>query len=308
MSGDPYSVLGVAKSATEKEIRAAFRKLAKKYHPDVNPGNKEAEDRFKSINQAYDILGDKEKRARFDRGEIDAEGQERAPFGAHGFGGEGGAQGFGGFGGGGGQGFHGGFSQEDLGGFFDMFGAGMGGGSFRSGGRRAAKGADRRYAVTIPFSDAVLGTTLELALGENAHTEVRVPPGVEDGQTLRVRGKGAPGRPGPDGEPGPPGDALLTISVTPDSRYTRDGRNLRITQDIDLRTAVLGGKVTVPTPKGDVAVTVPKHSDSGKVLRLAGRGVGADKTHPAGDLLVTLRLRLGTVTPELEALFAEKEK
>lgn len=299
---DPYSVLGVAKTATDKEIRSAYRKLAKQYHPDHNPDSKDAEEKFKAVGQAYNIIGDKEKRERFDRGEIDAEGQERGPFGGAGFGGGPG---------GGAHGFQGNFSQEDLGSFFsDMFGGGGFSGDFRPGGaagRRASKGSDRRFSVTISFEQAVLGTSLDLALGEGGHTEVRVPPGVEDGQTLRVRGKGAPGRPGMDGQPGVPGDALLTISVTPDKRYTRDGRNLRITQNVDLQTAVLGGKVTVSTPKGDVAVKVPKHSDSGKVLRLAGRGVGADKKHPAGDLFVTLQVHIGTVSPELEAFFAAQE-
>ncbi|QDH17167.1 DnaJ C-terminal domain-containing protein [Swingsia samuiensis] len=307
---DPYSVLGVSKNATDKEIRSAYRKLAKKYHPDHNPDSKEAEEQFKAVGQAYNIIGDKEKRARFDRGEIDGEGQERGPFGGGGFGG--GGFGGGGFGGGAGaHGFQGNFSQEDLGAFFsDMFGGGGFSGDFRpggAGGRRAAKGADRRYSVTIPFVQAILGTSLELNLGEGNHTEVRIPAGVEDGQTLRVRGKGAPGRPGMDGQPGVAGDALITVSVTPDKRYVREGRNVRMTQNIDLKIAVLGGKVTVQTPRGDVAVKVPKHSDSGKVLRLGGRGVGANKKEEAGDLLVTLQIQLGHVTPELEAFFEKQE-
>ncbi|MFT8483058.1 DnaJ C-terminal domain-containing protein [Gluconobacter sp. P1D12_c] len=300
---DPYSVLGVSKTATDKEIRSAYRKLAKQYHPDHNPDSKDAEERFKAVGQAYNIVGDKEKRARFDRGEIDAEGQERGPFGGGGFGGGGPGAGA--------HGFQGNFNQEDLGAFFsDMFGGGGFSGDFQPGGaagRRATKGSDRRFSVTITFEQSVLGTSLDLALGEGGHTEVRIPPGVEEGQTLRVRGKGAPGRPGMDGQPGVPGDALLTISVTPDKRYVRDGRNLRMTQNVDLKTAVLGGKVTVPTPKGDVVVKVPKHSDSGKVLRLAGRGIGADKKNPAGDLFVTLQVHIGTVSPELEAFFAEQE-
>ncbi|MFT8717355.1 DnaJ C-terminal domain-containing protein [Gluconobacter potus] len=303
---DPYSVLGVAKTATDKEIRSAYRKLAKQYHPDHNPDDKKAEERFKAVGQAYNIVGDKEKRARFDRGEIDADGQERGPFGG-GFGGSGYAPGGPG---GGAQGFQGGFSQEDLGSFFsDMFGGSFSG-DFQPGGsagRRASKGSDRRYAVTISFQQAVLGTSLDLTLGEGGHTEVRIPPGVEDGQTLRVRGKGAPGRPGMDGQPGVPGDALLTITVTPDSRYVREGRNLRITQNLDLKTAILGGKIAVPTPKGDVSVKIPKHSDSGRVLRLSGRGIGGDKKHPAGDLLVTLQVHIGTVSPELEAFFSQQE-
>nr|WP_294917423.1 J domain-containing protein [uncultured Neokomagataea sp.] len=287
---DPYAVLGVSKSATDKDIRSAYRRLAKQYHPDHNPNNAEAEEKFKAVGQAYNILGDKEKRARFDRGDIGADGQERGPFGAGGFG-------QGGFGGG--QGFH----QEDLGSFFsDMFGGGFSG-DFQPGGaagRRTSKGADRRYEVTITFVQSVLGTTLELALGEGGHTEVKVPPGLEDGQTLRVRGKGAPGRAMRPGQPGIPGDALITVSVKEDSRFARNGRNIRMTQQVPLKTAVLGGKVTVDTPAGAVTVKIPKHSDSGKVLRLGGRGVGASRQEPAGDLLVTLQLQIGALATELE--------
>mgnify|MGYP004707347819 CR=1 FL=1 len=298
---DPYSVLGVSRTATDKEIRSAYRKLAKEYHPDHNPDNKQAEERFKAVGQANANLGDKEKRARFDRGEIDGAGQERAPYGA----------GFGGGQGPGAQGFRGGeFNQEDLGSFFsDMFSGGFSG-DFQpggAGGRRATKGSDRRFSVSVSFEQAVLGTSLELALGESGHTEVRIPPGVEDGQTLRVRGKGAPGRAGMGGQPGVAGDALLTITVTPDPRYTREGRNLRATQDVDLKTAVLGGKLRVPTPKGTVTMTIPKHSDSGTVLRLGGRGIGADKNNAAGDLLVTLRVVIGKPSAALEECLGKQE-
>ncbi|MBR0559810.1 DnaJ C-terminal domain-containing protein [Neokomagataea anthophila] len=282
---DPYATLGVSKSATDKDIRSAYRRLAKQYHPDHNPNNTEAEEKFKAVGQAYNILGDKEKRAQFDRGEIGSDGQERGPFGAGGFGG--------------GQGFN----QEDLGSFFsDMFGGGFSG-DFQPGGtagRRTSKGSDRRYEVTITFVQAVLGTTLDLALGEGGHTEVKVPPGLEDGQTLRVRGKGAPGRAMRPGQPGVPGDALITVSVKDDSRFTRTGRNIRMTQKVPLKTAILGGKIIIDTPAGAVTVKIPKHSDSGKVLRLGGRGIAASRQAPAGDLLVTLQVQIGTLAAELE--------
>ncbi|GBR51255.1 molecular chaperone DnaJ [Neokomagataea thailandica NBRC 106555] len=292
---DPYAVLGVSKTATDKDIRSAYRRLAKQYHPDHNPNNTDAEEKFKAVGQAYNIIGDKEKRARFDRGEIGSDGQERGPFGA-------------GFGQGGFGGNAQGFNQEDLGSFFsDMFGGG-GQGDFQPGGpggRRTSKGSDRRYEISITFTQSVLGTTLELALGEDGHTEVKVPAGIENGQTLRVRGKGAPGR-SLGGQPGIAGDALITISVQTDKRFSREGRNIRMTHNIPLKTAVIGGKTTVETPAGAVTLKIPKHSDGGKTLRLAGRGVAATKQSPAGDLFVVLNIQIGDFSPELEKFFAEE--
>lgn len=294
---DPYAALGLTRGATDKEIRSAYRKLAKEHHPDHNPNNKKAEEAFKAVGAAYAILGDKEKRARFDRGEIDAEGNERGPFG-------------------GGQGFHGGpgggpgggqFSQEDLGAFFsDMFsgggtGADFGAGSF-GGRRRARRGADRSYTLTVSFEDSVLGTTSRVTLPEAGTVEVRIPAGIEDGQTLRLGGKGAPGM----GENAPAGDALITISVTPSTLYTRDGRDLRASVPVDLETAILGGKIVIPTPKGQVTMKVPPHSDTGTVLRLGGRGVAEHGQHKAGNLYVTLQVRIGKVDPRLEAFFTEQ--
>lgn len=291
---DPYATLGVSKTASEKDIRSAYRRLVKQYHPDRNPDNPKAEERFKAVSKAYEIVGDKEKRARFDRGEIDADGNERAPFGHAG----------GGFGGGPGAGFggQGGFGQDDLGDIFSsMFGGGMGGG-------RPQRGEDLHGELRIAFTEAVLGTQREVSLGEGRHVTVTIPAGIESGKTLRLRGKGAPGRPGRDGRPAPAGDVLLKIFVAPDSYYTRDGRNLRVTVDVDLKTAVLGGKVHVRTPQGTVAVTVKPHSDSGTTLRLRGRGIAAAGTHPAGDLFATLRLVLGTPDPELEAFLRQQDE
>ncbi|GBQ05926.1 DnaJ C-terminal domain-containing protein [Saccharibacter floricola] len=289
---DPYKTLGVSKTASEKDIRSAYRKLVKQYHPDRNPDNPKAEERFKAVSKAYEIVGDKEKRARFDRGEIDADGNERAPFGHAG----------GGFGGGPGAGFggQGGFNQEDLGDIFSsMFGGGFGGG----GGPQ--RGGDLQGELRISFTDAALGTQRELSIGEGRQVTVRIPAGIEDGQTLRLRGKGAPGRPGRDGQPGPAGDVLLKVFVAPDSYYTREGRNLRVTVDVDLKTAVLGGKVHVRTPKGTVAITVKPHSDSGTVLRLRGRGIAETSRQAAGDLFATLRVVIGEPSPELEALLRQ---
>lgn len=293
---DPYATLGVSKTATDKDIRSAYRRLAKQYHPDHNAGDAKAEERFKAVNTAYAILGDKEKRARFDRGEIDASGQERGPFGG-GFGG-----GQGGFGGGPRSGAYTEMNQEDLGEFFsDIFGAGgfgtAGRGGFGSASAGSGQGRDVESELRITFLDSVLGVTRELAFTDGRKTTMRIPPGVEDGKMLRVRGKGQPGRPGRDGRPGMAGDLLLRIHVTPDPSYTREGRNLRIVQDIDLKTAILGGKVSVRTPKGTVALTIKPHSDSGTVLRIPGRGVAEHGSTPAGDLLVVLRIKLGDNIP-----------
>ncbi len=293
MATDPYKVLGVSNTASDKEIRSAYRRLVKQYHPDRNPGDTKAEERFKEIGKAYEIIGDEEKRAQFDRGEIDADGQMRGPFGG-GFGGGAGGPGggFGGFGGFSG----GGFNPEDLG---DIFGGAFGGG-FRS--ARPRRGEDLRGELRISMEECALGTRRDVRLGNGREVSVTIPAGIEDGKTLRLKGKGQAGPPGMDGRPGPAGDVLLKIHVAEDPYYKRDGRDLRVTQDIDLRTAVLGGKVHVRTPAGTVALRVKPHSDSGTVLRLSGRGIAADRNHEAGNLLVTLRVVLGTVSPELEAL------
>lgn len=285
---DPYATLGLTKTATDDEIRKAYRRLAKKYHPDLNPNNKEAEDKFKQVGKAYEILGDKEKRRSYDQGAIDAEGQPRG-FGGNGFGG-----GFSGGGFGGNAGFGGAnVDPEDL---QDILrGFGFGGGFAGRGGRGPRKGEDVRGELTIPFLLSVLGGEETVSINGQS-VNFKVPPGVTDGQTLRLKGKGQPGRSG-----GVSGDLLLTIHVQPDARYERDGRDLRETVDIDFKTAILGGKLEIPTPQGSVRLTVPPDSDSGKVLRVPGRGVAADKSHVAGNLLVTLRVVLGKVDPRLKA-------
>lgn len=276
---NPYEVLGVKKEATNDEIRAAYRALAKKYHPDLNPGNKQAEARFKEISAAYDILSDKDKRARYDRGEIDESGNEKPRAYAY--------QDFA-------EGAPGakyrtqeGVSPEDLDDLFSFFGRG-GGGGFGQGGARGEgatirmRGADRQYALTVDFLDAVNGAKQRLELAPGKSLDVTIPAGVRDGQVLRLSGQGGQGLGG-----GPAGDALIEINIAPHALFRREGDDIVLDLPVTLAEAVLGGRVTVPTPTGAVAMTVPPHSNTGSVLRLKGKGVAGK-----GDELVTLKVVL----------------
>ena len=297
---DPYEVLGVSKKASEAEIKKAFRSLAKKYHPDTKGGDAAAQKKFQEISGAYDILGDKEKRARFDRGEIDANGNPRGfdPR-AHGY--EGGP--FGGSGPGGGRTYtwtsHDGdtaegFRAEDI--FADLFGGGTGGRR----GRRARVGESYEIAITVSFEEAAHGGTRRVYLPDGKEVDVRIPVGVRDGQQIRLRGQGGEGR-----NEGPPGDVLLNVSVAPHPYLTRDANNLRMDLPIALQEAVLGGKVNVPTLTGSVSLSVPPNSNSGSVLRLKGKGIPAHGKEPAGDLYVKLVVTLpDSADPELRK-FAE---
>jgi DnaJ-class molecular chaperone len=307
MADDPYQVLGVARDATAEQIRRAYRRLAKQYHPDLNPGDKAAEERFKAVASANEILSDAERRGRYDRGEIDASGQERPP---PGFAGPppGGASGWRGSAEGGWRGFaegaegaryaHGGGAfSEDLSDLFgQMFSDARAGGRGGPGGAPPRmRGQDELYALEVAFLDAVRGATRRLTLPDGRTLDVAIPPGTEDGQTLRLRGQGGAGFNG-----GPAGDALIEVHVGPHPHFERDGRDLRLTLPITLKEAVLGGKVPVPTPGGTVNLTVPPGSDTGRQLRLRGRGVPAHAGQAAGDLYVTLRVELGQPDPALE--------
>ncbi len=287
MSDDPYKILGVARDASQDDIRKAYRKLAKELHPDLHPDDKAAETRFKQVSGAYGLLKDSEKRARFDRGEIDAGGAERQEhqyYRHHAEADPGGRY----------SGHPGFSSQEDLADFL------AGAFSQQGGGRRSMrmKGQDAGYALEVEFLDAVNGATRRLTLPQGGDLDVRIPPGIQDGATLRLKGKGGAGMGG-----GPAGDALITITVKPHALFRREGNDIVLDLPITLDEAVLGGKVATPTATGTgkVALTIPKGSSSGDVLRLKGKGVKPAKG-TAGDQRVVLQITLPeTVDAELEA-------
>jgi DnaJ-class molecular chaperone len=300
---DLYEQLGVKKGATEAEVKKAYRKLAKELHPDKNKDNPAASARFSKVTQAYDILTDKDKRARYDRGEIDEDGNPKAPFG---YGGGAGGGGFGGFrpgaGGAGPGGAPFGAGEEvDLSDLFDgLFnqqqrrsgGGGFGGfGGF--GGRRAPpqKGADIAYRLPVAFDDAAALREQRVTLQGGKTVSIKLPKGVEEGTRIRLAGQGLPG-------PGGNGDAIITISINPHRFFTRDGDNIRLDLPVTLDEALLGAKVKVPTVDGPVMLSVPKGSSSGKTLRLKGRGFTA-KNGERGDQLVTLMVDLPAGDAEL---------
>ena len=273
---DPYTVLGVARSADSDTIKQAYRKLAKELHPDLNPDDPIVEQRFKEVTQAYGILGDKETRAKFDRGEINADGSQKAGFGAGGFGGRGP------FGGGFGGGAGGGFSAdqaEDI--FSDLFGRGRG----RTRTARM-RGKDVNYSLRVSFLDAAQGTTRRINLYDGKSLDVRIPPGTDDGQTLRLKGQGMPGMGG-----GGPGDAFVEVQVDSHRFFERDGNDIFLDVPVSLAEAVLGGKITVPTIHGSVSVTVPAGANTGTTLRLRGKGVHA-RPGVSGDQFAKLQVML----------------
>ena len=276
MAIDPYKILSVEKTATQDEIQKAYRKLAKKIHPDLNPGNKKAEEQFKEVASAYTLLSDEAKRKQFDAGEIDGLGAEKPrqnyyrdyadagtanPY-TH----------------------NAGFGDDDD--FFaELFrrqGNRGGGGDFKM------RGQDARYRLTLDFLSAINGGKQSITLPSGADLEVNIPPGCRDGQTLRLRGKGQPGIGG-----GATGDALIEIKVAPHKFFQRVGDDIRIDVPITLKEAVLGAKIKVPTSAGSVTMTVPKGANTGTVLRLKGQGV-ARANGSQGDQFITLRVILPT--------------
>ena len=273
MALDPYKVLGVARTATEAEIKKAYRTKAKALHPDLHPNDEKKADAFKQVSAAFDILGDREKREKYVRGEIDGDGNPR------GFA-SGGPAG-GGFPGGD---FrwqsHGGGAQGDP--FEDILSGMFGGGRRRGPG--PSRGRDLRYRVEISFEDAVTGARRRMTMADGSVLDVNIPAGISSGQVLRLKSQGQPS----PGE-GPPGDALLEINVQPSPVWTRDDRDLRMTLPVDLRIAILGGSVDVRTPSGNVVLKVPAGTNTGSQMRLRGKGV---QTSPPGDLYVRLEILL----------------
>lgn len=281
MSADPYETLGVPKTATAAEIKTAYRKLARRNHPDLHLDDTGAEARFKAISAAHDLLKDPATRARFDAGEIDAAGAERPPRQYYrdfaeapenpyqrsrgfGFGGQG--------------------DPADI--FAEILRQRGGGaqGDFTDHGF-AAQGPDLRYALEVPFLDAARGSEMHLTLGANTNIAVKIPPGAQDGQTLRLRGKGASGQGG-----GPPGDALITLSVRAHAVFRREGDDILLTLPITIDEAILGGKVTAPTIAGPVSLVIPAGASSGRIMRLRGRGVLRAGKKTSGDQLIELRI------------------
>jgi DnaJ-class molecular chaperone len=310
---DPYRVLGVAKTASEAEIKKAFRQLAKKHHPDTHPNDAKAKQRFQEISSAYDVIGDKEKRAKFDAGEIDESGNPRG-FDPRAYAQAGGFRGNP-FGGGGGQGgdrdFHftwgtggqgdgeeqPGFSAEDI--FAEILGGARRGGArqARAAHNVSTKGEDFQIAVTVSFAEAIQGGTRRVALQNGEQIEVKIPQGLRDGQQIRVKGRGGAGRGG-----GPAGDILIHAHIAPHPFITRDGNDLKMDLPVTLKEAVLGGKVPVPALGGAVNLTVPPGSNTGAVLRLKGKGVPGP--HP-GDLYVRLVVALPDKPDEALKSFVE---
>ncbi|MDP9057573.1 MAG: DnaJ domain-containing protein [Pseudomonadota bacterium] len=298
MATDPYSLLGVARGASEKDIKSAYRKLAKELHPDKNKDNPKATERFSEVTRAYDLLSDADKRARFDRGEIDVDGN---PIGFGGMGG-GGA----GFGGGfdrsqrgfGDGGFGGGAEGIDLGDLFGgIFGGrtGGGGGDSFGGQRRGAppRGANVQYRLTVTLPDAATGASQRITLSDGKTIDLKLPAGVEDGTQMRLAGKGEAG-------PGGNGDALVTIAIAPHAYFRMEGDTIRLDLPITLDEAINGARVKVPTVEGAVMLTVAPGSSSGKTLRLKGRGF-TRKDGSRGDQLVTLEIALPEDDPDLAA-------
>jgi DnaJ-class molecular chaperone len=292
---DLYSELNVPRGASEADIKKAYRKLAKELHPDKNKDNPKATERFSKVTRAYDILTDKDKRAQYDRGEIDEEGNPKMPFG---YGGGAGARpGGGGFRGPNGEPFEfsGGGEAADISDLFEGLFGGMrgrgggaaGGGPFSGFGRRSAppqKGADVAYRLEVPFEDAARLAGQRVTLSSGKTLDIKLPPGVEDGTKIRLTGQGQAG-------PGSNGDALVTITIKPHRFFRREGDNIRLDLPIALDEAALGAKVRVPTVDGPVMLSVPKGASSGKVLRLKGKGFTA-KSGTRGDQLVTLMVEV----------------
>ncbi len=294
MDKDLYAVLGVAKDASQAEIKKAYKKLARELHPDLNPGDKQAEERFKEVSAAYEILGDPEKRARYDRGEIDATGAERPErqfYRQYAEAGEGGPY----YSAGGFEDF------EDLSDIFsEFFGRRRAAGARAGGHTIRMRGPDAHYSMEVDFLDAARGAKKRITLPTGETIDLAIPEGTRDSQVIRLRGKGGPGIGG-----GPPGDAFVEIHVRPHPLFERRGDDIHVEIPISIDEAVLGGSIEVPTIDGRVKLRIPPGTSSGRVLRMRGKGVKR-RGGGRGDQLVTVRIVLPEkIDPELEAFMKE---
>jgi DnaJ-class molecular chaperone len=297
---DLYSKLGIARGADEAEIKKAYRKLAKELHPDRNKDKPDATERFAEVTQAYDLLSDRDKRAQYDRGEIDEQGNPRGPFG---FGGRGGGGGFHPGGGPGGANFEFGGEGGDFGDIFEgIFGRSRGGGGARpggfggfgtQGGGRPLKGADVSYRLAVPFEDAAALKAQRVTLSSGKTIDVKLPNGVDTGLQMRLSGQGDEGQ-------GGKGDAIVTIEVRPHRFFKRDEDDVRLDLPVGIDEAVAGAKVKVPTVDGAVMLSIPAGTTSGKTLRLKGKGFHR-KDGSRGDQLVTVMIDLPADDAELKA-------
>tara|TARA_R110002110_G_scaffold80537_9_gene209732 strand:- start:426 stop:1319 length:894 start_codon:yes stop_codon:yes gene_type:complete len=276
---DPYAILGVTKSASADEIRRAYRKLAKELHPDARPGDAAAEDRFKQVSQAFKLLSDATKKARYDRGEIDADGNERAPFAAHA--GPGGAHGH--------RGRRGPAGFDDVGDIFsDLF-------TDFSRRERPARGRDIRYRMPLDFLEAAKGVSKRIKLPNGKSVDVKAPPGATNGQVLKLARMGEAGQSG-----GPAGDVLIELTVNPHKHFSREGEHIRLELPISLKEAVLGAKVRAPTIDGPVDIKIPAGSTTGALLRLRGKGMPVKKGG-RGDQIIRLLVDIPANDAALQA-------
>ncbi|MEI6985080.1 MAG: J domain-containing protein [Rhodospirillaceae bacterium] len=270
---DPYHVLGLGRNASADELKQAYRRLAKQFHPDLNPGRGDIEQRFKEVSGAYTLLSDPAKRRRFDAGEIDAAGAERSDFGFHRSRSGRGAKGRAGPG----ADPFSSFSPDDI--FADLFG-----GSRRE---SKARGAEIEYSVTVTFVEAAVGGKRRVNLSNGKSLDITIPPGTENEQKLRLKGQGMPGSAG-----GLDGDAIVQVQVEPHPFFTRKGNDIHVALPVTLPEALLGATIKVPTLNGTVALKVPKGSNTGAVLRLKNKGIVDAKDHSTGFLFVTLKVVL----------------
>ncbi|MEH6403444.1 MAG: J domain-containing protein [Sneathiella sp.] len=277
---DPYSVLGVSKDASQKEIKSAYRGLAKKLHPDTNQGNEKVAEKFKEVSASYNIIGDVKQRAKFDRGEIGADGQAKAPFGYGGGGSQRQRPGQGG------SDFFGGGAEDIFSEIFGNFKRGSGGGA--RGARPPEKGQDKIFAIDVTFNEAALGGTRRLTLGAGGRTlDVKIPAGITDGKQIRLKGQGDAGVAG-----GAKGDILINVRVKSHEFFVRDGDNISVELPISLPEAVLGAKIPVPTIDGTVNLKIPAGSNTGSTLRLKGKGIPKKGGDTRGDQFVKLKVVL----------------